>query len=475
MNCRLILVFVLLVLVPATSSRALEPVNPPKEFDLAAIDAYIAAHVKEKGLVGLSVAIMHDGQIVFSKGYGQRSLEKSLPMEADTSFAIASITKQFVCACVLLLAEEGKLSVNDPVAKYFPNLTRAGDITLLDLMNHTAGYPDYYPLDFVDRRMQRPITLENMLQQYAGGKLDFEPGSRFSYSNTGYIILGGVIEKVTGQKCGDFLQKRILTPLKMVHSKFGTADGLASPASGYFGFALGPPEPAPPESDGWIEAAGGLWASAPDLLRWDLALVSGKVLKPESFDLMTAPRKLSTGKRSNYACGLSVSVQNGDVVLTHTGGVSGFSSYNGVLPRTKSGLVVLSNTEHISATPLRTELFNLLLKEIADREAVEVPNVAGAEPKEAVLEFLRQLQAGSVDRSKLGEEFSFYLNEERVKSARDRLKDLGEPDEVEVGAPGERGGMQVVSVKLTFKTAKLRASMYRSLDGKIEQLLFYGE
>jgi D-alanyl-D-alanine carboxypeptidase len=464
-----------LVLAGPTAATAQTTSAPPKTFDLAAIDTYIAAHAKQKGLVGLSVAILRDGEIVFAKGYGQRSLEKSLPVEANTSFAIGSITKQFVCACVLLLAEEGKLSVKDPVEKYFPNLTRASDIRLLDLMNHTAGYPDYYPLDFLDRRMLQPITLENMLKEYAGGKLDFEPGSRFSYSNTGYMILGGVVEKVSGEKLGEFLQRRILTPLKLEHSQFGTAQGLASPASGYYGFALGPPEPAVAEADGWIEAAGGLWASASDLLRWDLALVSGKVLKPESFDLMVAPRKLTTGKTSNYGCGLRTEIQNGDLILQHTGGVSGFVSFNAVQPRTRSGLVVLSNTEHLSATPLRTELFNLLLKDIAEKEAPEAPQISGPEPKEVVLNFLKQMQAGSVDRSQLGKEFSFYLTDERVKSAGQRLKDLGEPDKVEADPPSERGGMQVVTVKLTFKAAKLRASLYRSAAGKIEQLLFYGE
>jgi CubicO group peptidase (beta-lactamase class C family) len=373
------------------------------------------------------------------------------------------------------LAEDGLLSVRDPVAKYYPHLTRASDITLLDLMNHTAGYPDYYPLDFVDRRLLQPVTLDGLLQRYAAGQLDFEPASRFSYSNTGYILLGGVIEKVSGQNFGDFLRRRILSPLQLRHTQFGSSAGLPSPAQGYNGFALGPPEPAQPEADGWIEAAGGLWASASDLLRWDLALVSGQVLKPLSYDLMTAPRKLATGKISNYGCGLATEIRSGDLILSHTGGVSGFVSFNAVLPRTKSGLVVLSNTEHISATPLRTELFNLLLKDIAQRESPEVPQPAGPDAEQVVRAFFKQLQLGQVDRSQLGEEFNVYLTDERVRSASQQLKDLGEPEDVEVATPSERGGMQVARVTLSFKSAKLRASLYRSPSGTIEQLLFYRE
>ena len=449
--------------------------RPPGKFDLTAIDAYLADYVREKGLVGLSVAIMRNGEIVFAKGYGQRSLEKALPVDPETSFAVASVTKQFVCACVLLLAEEGKLSIDDPVARYFPHLTRAGDITLLDLMSHTSGYPDFYPLDFVDRRMSQPISFAELTKQYAGGRLDFEPGSRYSYSNTGYIILGGVIEKVSGLSCGEFLQQRILTPLKMEHSRFGSAAGLASPATGYNAFALGPPEPAVPEADGWIEAAGGLWASAPDLLRWDLALVTGKVLKPESYERMIAPRKLSSGKVSNYGCGIVQEMHGGEVVLRHTGGVSGFASYNSVLPRTKSGVVVLSNTEHVSTVPLRTELLKLLVNDIEADDTPAVPKIAGPDAKTVVLDFLKQMQAGQIDRSRLGKEFNHYLSSERVAAASERMKALGEPQQVEVDSPGERGGMEVVNVHLTFKTAKLRASLYRSTSGHIEQLLFYKE
>src|SRR5688572_19694582 len=260
----------------------------------------------------------------------------------------------------------------------------------------------------------------------------------------------------------------------MDQSRFGSSAGLSA-ATGYTAFALGEPEPAVPEADGWIEAAGGLWASASDLLRWDLALSSGQVLKPDSYDAMIAPRKLSTGKTSNYGCGLQVELRNGDMVLQHTGGVSGFVSFNAFVPRAKSGLVVLSNTEHISATALRSELFNLLMKDIAEKESPAVPTVHGPAPKEVVLEFLKQLQSARVNRADLSEEFSHYLTEERVQSAARRLKDLGEPLEAEADPPSERGGMEVVRVRLTFKTAKLRASLYRKPDGKIEQLLFYRE
>jgi CubicO group peptidase (beta-lactamase class C family) len=472
--CRLACALASCLLVRLSAPAQTAP-DLPKTFDPTAVDAYLAGQVQAKGFVGLSVAAMRDGKVVFARGYGKRSLADGTPVEPDTSFAVGSVTKQFTCACVFLLAEDGQLSVDDPVAKYYPDLTRAKDVTIRDLMSHTSGYPDYYPLDFVDRRMLKPIAVAAMLKEYAGGKLDFEPGSRYSYSNTGYIALGGIVEKVSGRPFGEFLTDRILKPLKMDQSRFGSAAGLPLAATGYTSFALGPPEPAAPEADGWIGAAGGLWASAADLLRWDLALVEGKVLKAESYRAMTTPRPLSTGKKSDYACGLQVVTANGDTVLRHTGGVSGFVSGNAFVPRLKTGLVVLSNAEHVSASRLRADLFDLLLKDAQDAEAPAVPKVAGPGPKEAVLAFVKQMADGKVDRAHLGEEFSVYLTDERVKAGGARLKALGEPEKVEAEAARERGGMEVADVRLTFKAAKVRASLYRSPDGKIQQLLFYEE
>jgi len=153
-SCRELLLFLAVCLFASLAGAAQSPPRLPDAFDLKAIDKFLAATLQQNGAAGLSVAIVKDGRVVFAKGYGQRSLEDGRPVETDTLFAIGSVTKQFTCACILLLAEKGKLSVQDKVAKYYPNLTRAKDITLLDLMNHVSGYPDYYPLDFVDRWMK---------------------------------------------------------------------------------------------------------------------------------------------------------------------------------------------------------------------------------------------------------------------------------------------------------------------------------
>jgi D-alanyl-D-alanine carboxypeptidase len=448
--------------------RADDP-QPPKTFDLKAIDDYVAAEVKTKSIVGLSLAIVRDGKIVHAKGYGKSSLAEHRDVDLETMFAIGSVTKQFTCACILLLAEDRKLAVSDLVAKYYPNLTRAKDITLYDLMSHVSGYPDYYPLDFVDRRMKKAIEPDKLIEEYAGGKLDFKPQTRWSYSNTGYIILGRIVEKVSGEPFDKFLTERILKPLGMEHSLFEPANGVKGVAQGYTSFALGDPEPAVREASGWIHAAGGLYSTASDLARWDLALMSGKVLKAASFDLMTEPRKLLDGRVKNYGCGLMITQREGETVFRHGGAVSGFLTQNAFVPRTNSAVIVLANSENAEVSQIHTAILNLVLRDRAG--GPDIPKVKGPPAKEAALDFLHQMQEGQIKRGNLGEEFNIYLSQERVDGARDRLKAFGEPDKVEIEDTAERGGMEVSVVRFVFKTTSVKALLYRSPDGKIQQLL----
>jgi len=458
--------------LPVVHSEPTKPAQAPRSFDLVAIDAYVAAQVRDQGYAGLSLAIMRDGKVVLAKGYGKRLLEEGAAVEPDTPFAVGSVTKQFTCACILLLAEDGKLSMDDPVAKYYPSLTRAADVSLHDLMAHTSGYSDFYPLDFVDRRLVKPILLDALLADYAGAKLDFEPSTRWSYSNTGYMVLGGVVEKVSGKPFGQFVKERILDPLGMTHSAVEPGSDWKGRVRGYTSFALGALEPAVPEANGWLHAAGGLWASAPDLARWDLALMEQRILKPASYRFMTTPRTLKSGQTTGYSCGLNVRQVDGETVLTHGGAVSGFLSVNALVPRTKSAVILLTNTEHLPADALHGTILRLLLKDQKKQGTPHVPKVSGPPPKEAALGFFHQMQAGKVERDKLGDEFGLFLTDERLREAAPRLKALGEPDKVEVVHVYERGGMEVASIKFTFKTTELGGLLYRTPDGKIQQLLF---
>jgi CubicO group peptidase (beta-lactamase class C family) len=455
------------------AERTHDPLGP-KTFDLQAIDNWVGRQVQEKGFVGLSLAILQDGKLVFAKGYGKSDLKAGTPVEPTTAFGVGSITKQFTCACILLLAEEGKLSVRDPVAKYYPDVTRAKDITLYDLMTHTSGYVDYSPYSFLDPRQQKPAAADQIIRDFAGRKLEFEPGSRYSYSNTGYLILGRVVEKVSGEPFGKFLGRRILKPVGMEHSSLEPAQDGKGVSFGYTGFMLGPPELSPPEADAWNHAAGGLYASASDLAKWDLALMSGKVLKEDSFRLMTTARHLSDGRIKNYGCGQRILNIDGETVLRHTGSVSGFLAYNAMIPGTKSAVVLLVNADHIEGTALHDHILSLLLEEQAGR-ANPVPKVHGPAPLVVAYDLLRQMQDGAVDRDRLGPEYSQFLTAEKIANAKERLKALGEPSKIEVVDLRESAGMEAADVLFTFKTVVVKASLLRSPDGKIQEFLLSRE
>ena len=442
----------------ATQTPAVAPAP-----DIEALDRYIASELQSRGLVGLSAAVMIDGKIVLAKGYGQAVLGGA-PVTPETPFAIGSITKQFTCACILKLAEAGKLAVTDKVAKYYSGLTRADDITLLDLMNHVSGYHDYYPLDFVDRRMLMPIDADELIRQFAGGPLDFEPGSRYTYSNTGFVILGRIVEKVSGQPFGRFLTVQILAPLGLKHTFYEPDERQSGFAQGYTTFALTGPEKATPEARHWIAAAGAIYSTASDLASWDLALVTGKVLKPKSYALMTQVRQLTDGRVSWYGCGLSLSVRNGRTVLSHGGAVSGFTASNTVVPSTRSAAVLLSNFESGAGA-----IFPKLVEAILPATPTGVPTISGPPAVEAHKLMLAAYQAGKVDRALLGDEFNWFLTDAKLRAASLKLKPYGEPTKAELESTNERGGMEVTTVRFTFAVGAVRGLMYRTPDGKIQQ------
>jgi CubicO group peptidase (beta-lactamase class C family) len=258
----------------------------------------------------------------------------------------------------------------------------------------------------------------------------------------------------------------------MKHSVFEPKPDQKDVAVGYTSFALGEPEAAVLEGDGWIHAAGGLYTTPSDLLKWDQALMEGKVLKPESHLLMTTPRKLADGRLTTYGCGMSLSQRDGERLVRHSGAVSGFLAFNLMIARTKSALALMTNCDHLDASALNDVLVTLLIKS-GMPEVPAVPKVEGPPAKEVALDLLHQWQSGKIQRENLGEEFSHYLNAKRVEGAQERLKALGEPEKVEVESLAERGGMEVALIRFTFKGMKVKGLLYRTPDGKIQQFLIY--
>ncbi|HSF14965.1 MAG TPA: serine hydrolase domain-containing protein [Vicinamibacteria bacterium] len=445
----------------------IRPMKPSAQpLDLATLDAELARVVREKHIPGLSVGVMHEGRVILAKAYGVSSLATGELLTPETLLAVGSVTKEFTCAAALLLVEEGKLAMDERVAKYFPGLTRASDITLLDLGQHVSGYRDYYPLDFVHRDMARPRPSDDVIREYGSRPLDFEPGSRYSYSNTGYLMLGRVVERVSGESFESFLSRRIFDPLGMHYTRYEPQRSEPGLAQGYTSFALASPEPAIAEGDGWIGAAGGIWSTPKDLLAWDLALMDGKIVSKESYAAMTTPRRLSDGSSSDYGCGLRIRSMGGAAVLSHGGALSGFVASNAFVPSTRSAVVLLASVDFAALG----DVPDAILAKLLPRSA-RLPGIAGPPALEVASALLEQLRRGSLDREALGEEYRIYLTPERLRTAAASLQGLGEVSGLELVGLRERGEMEVASFRLSIGATPAQAILYRSKDGKVQEFL----
>jgi len=179
------------------------------------IDKLVTDTLARTGVPSASIAVVKDGQIVYVKAYGDAKLEPKIPATIKMRYSIGSISKQFTAAAILLLQEQGKLSLDDKVAKYIPDLTRANEVTIRQLLSHTAGYQDYWPQDYVMKPMLEPISAQKIMDTWAKKPLDFEPGTKWQYSNTGYVIAGVIVEKVARMPFFQFLQQNIFKPLNM--------------------------------------------------------------------------------------------------------------------------------------------------------------------------------------------------------------------------------------------------------------------
>ncbi|AIE88080.1 serine hydrolase domain-containing protein [Fimbriimonas ginsengisoli] len=432
-------------------------------------------------LVGASVAVMVDGKVILAKGYGTKRAGRNEPVLASTPFAVGSVTKQFTSACILKLADAGKLSVNDKLAIYFPQMTSADNVTLLDLMNHVAGYPDYYPLDFVDRRMMRPIKALDLANRYGTLPLDFPPRTQWSYSNTDYILLGLVVEKVSGRSMNDFLMREIFVPLDMRDTFYSPKHPGSRFAEGTMSQYLGLDEPALREGSGWAGAAGDLYSTASDLLKWDLALMDGKVMSPASYAIFTTARKVSNGADTQYAAGIQVLDLRGNVAYEHSGAVGGFAADNLYCPANRMAVAILMNRDMGNVSLVMNALVQRVLppavKGAAKTPSQPLPSaqrtltIVGDSDLVVAKRLFAQLQSGEVDRTALGEEFSYFLSKGRLAEAAKSLGRFGKPESVTISPAGERGGMRVSVPIFHFPGNVIRMLLYRTPDGKVQEFL----
>jgi CubicO group peptidase (beta-lactamase class C family) len=429
-----------------------------------AIDAIVAKALSETGVPSASIAIVEDGRIVLAKAYGHARLEPAIEATPAMRYKIASNSKQLTATAILLLAEEHKLSLDDKVARFLPDLTRAKDVTLREVLTHTAGYSDYYADDYVPPFMQRATTADAILDDWAKKPLDFEPGTRWQYSNTGYVILGEIVEKASGRKLIDFLRERVFVKLGMTSAiDIGATTWDAADPLPYTRYALGPARIVPAEGNGWMWAAGELAMTASDLARWDISLMRGEILEPASLRALTTEMVLTDGTGTGYGLGLFVSqMANGHRRWAHTGGASGFLSSNVTFPDDHASITVLTNGEGLAHRAIESELETLLLSGV---DADAGPSLARARA------LFAGLQKGAVDQSSITDDLRAYFSDAVLADFAASLGPLGEPTSFTQTSREDRGGMvhRVFTVNAGGKV--LRMETYLMPDGRFEQCL----
>jgi CubicO group peptidase (beta-lactamase class C family) len=433
--CRFALIIALLVLGTAANAQADLSLELRGKIDKLATEA-----LEKSGVPSASIAVVRDGKIVYLRAYGSARLEPKTPATSAMRYSIGSISKQFTAAAMLLLQEQGKLSLDDKVAKFIPDLTRANEVTIRQLLSHTSGYQDYWPQDYVMPMMLHPVTAAKILDTWARKPLDFDPGTKWQYSNTNYVIAGVIIEKASGKPLLQFLQEKVFAPLGMTsvanidEKKLGDTD-----PTGYMRYALGPMRVAPKEGAGWLFAAGELAMTAEDLAKWNISIMDQKLLRPASYRELEREAQLNNGMGTRYGLGVSLATEAGHrvsvVALTNQDASSAAADI-------AHGIVPLLFEQNDPATPAKLEQ----AKKIFDG-----------------------LQHGTIDRSLFSDNANAYFSEQALQDFATGLSPLGAPKQFTQVRQGLRGGMILRVYLVRFEKQTLRAWTYELPNGKLEQ------
>ena len=340
--------------------------------DTARMEQVIRTYTDSSQFMG-SVLVSRGDSVLFEKSYGSANLEWDILNTPATKYRLGSLTKQFTAAAVLILEEQGKLKLEDPVRKHFPEAPPSWDgVTIFHVLTHSAGIPNLTATPAYAELKLLPTSSARRLQSLLDLALEFKPGERMSYTNTGYVLLGVLIERVSGKRYADFLQEAIFTPLDMRDSGYDrSAVVIPRRAAGYV------PTPNGPINAPYIDmtvpyAAGSLYSTTGDLLKWERGLFGGKLISPASLKKMTTPFK------GDYALGLLESHAGNRRALMHTGGIEGFNTYLAYYPDSQVTVAVLSNLSGSAPDEMGPKLGSLAHGDAvimaSERKAISVPD-----------------------------------------------------------------------------------------------------
>ncbi|WP_296674740.1 serine hydrolase [Novosphingobium sp.] len=410
-----------------------------------AIDQAVTRTLKETGVPSAQVAVVRGGQIVLDKAWGKAS--ERIPVATEKlPYQIASNSKQFLAALLLLLEDDGKLRLDDPVSKWLPAVSGADRMTVRQLLSHTSGLQDFWPQDYLFSDMTRPTLPQGIIDRWASKPLDYQPGTRMQYSNTGYVVAGLIAEKAGGKPLWQQFDARLFKPLGIKPYKLDETNGAAFP-QGYHRAALGPVRVATPPARGWLWAAGELSMTAAELARWDVARMNRSLLPREDWEEMETPVRLADGTASGYGLGVSKHQVKGRTVIDHGGESVGFLSQSSTWIDDKVAVVVLTNADFAGVPDTLTDQ----IADVVLPKAVQA-DIGEAARDEDIRATLAELTASKLDPARFTANARFYFTPQTLADYAQSLSPLGVPQEVKaLGKPRLRGGFVNRNFALNYK------------------------
>jgi len=430
-----------------------------------AIDESLHEWLAQTGAPSVSIAVVSDGQIAYAKAYGNARLHPAIRATPNTRYVLYSATKQFTAAAILLLQQQGKLRLDDKISSYFPGLTGADQITIRQLLSHTAGYNEMWPEDFVTIQKSKPTSLVDIAKEWGKQPLDFVPGSKWVYSNTNFIIAAAIAEKVSDESLLALWQKGIFQPLHMDSAIDSDGPPLSGKdAAGYTQYAGGRSRLAANPGAGWKSAAGGLAMTASDLAKWDISLMNRSLLDQQSYDAFYKSVKLNDGRDSNYSLGLGVfdghqhsDLGHGRFTLEHGGGGPGYVSESRVWPNNKFAIVALTNSDWTNRDdPVDRVAYLLLPPEEDEKRARKI---------------VEEFRAGKIDRSLFTDDANFYLNPEVLAEQKAGLAKMGPIRAFDLQSEILRKDRQRKLWRIVAAHGVLNAVEFDLPDGKIQEFM----
>ncbi len=334
----------------------------PSADELAALDRLVQAHLDQNNIPGGLVAVASRGRIIHLRTYGMANVELSVPVTDSTVFEIGSISKQFVSATVMLLVQETKLGLDDPIHQYLSYLPGEWlGVTVRQLLTHMSGIPDYEEIRSYDVYRFR-LTPEEVIQIAHSRPMDFAPGTGWHYSNTGYFLLSMIVERIEGRPLGQVLESRIFGPLEMTQTRMADPEAIIRHrASGYWVNKVGDLINRNPTETSSTLGAGGILSSAYDLAKWDEALYGDQLLSAESKATMWTPGILPNGNSTGYAFGWSVGPYKGQTSQSHGGQVAGFVANFSRFPDQEAAIIVFLNRYRVGSGRLKEALLDTFM------------------------------------------------------------------------------------------------------------------